>query len=86
MGADDAETAASLEPPTEPIVWLLPYEDYLPKAFIRRDWYMGEGQKPMFFPQLREHYWPPDISTPVTKASKSTNASDPEVTRNGCRA
>jgi hypothetical protein len=75
MFADDAETAASLEPPAEPIVWLLPYEDYLPKAFIKRDWYMGEDQRPMLFPQLREHYWPPDMSTPVTKARKSTNAS-----------
>jgi len=75
MAADDAETAASLEPPAEPIVWLLPYEDYLPKAFINRDWYMAEEQRPMLFPQLREHYWPPNMSTPVTKAMKSTDAS-----------
>ncbi|MFX1264964.1 MAG: winged helix DNA-binding domain-containing protein [Promethearchaeota archaeon] len=75
MTVGDAETAASLESPTEPIVWLLPYEDYLPKAFIKRDWYMGEEQQPMFFPELREHYWPPDMSKPVTKATKSTNAS-----------
>ncbi len=75
MFADDAEVAASLEPSDEPIVWFLPYEDYLPKAFITRDWYMGEELKPMLFPELREHYWPPDMSTPVTKAGKSTNAS-----------
>ncbi|UCH05148.1 MAG: AlkZ family DNA glycosylase [Candidatus Thorarchaeota archaeon] len=75
MFADDAKTAASLEAPADPVVWLLPYEDYLPKAFTNRAWYMSEEQKPMLFPQLREHYWPPDMSTPVTKASKSTNAS-----------
>jgi hypothetical protein len=75
MSVDDVEIAASLESSKEPIVWLLPYEDYLPKAFIQRNWYMGEEDRPMLFPQLRDHYWPPDMSKPTTKASKSTNAS-----------
>ncbi|MFX1416448.1 MAG: winged helix DNA-binding domain-containing protein [Promethearchaeota archaeon] len=75
MSADDAEVTASLESSADPIVWFLPYEDYLPKAFIIRDWYMSEELKPMLFPELREHYWPPDMSTRDTKASKSTNTS-----------
>ncbi len=75
MAPDDFEIAKSLEPLSEPVVWLLPYEDYLAKAFINRNWYLSEETRPKLFPQLRKHYWPPDMSLPTTTATKATNTS-----------
>ncbi|MFX1262897.1 MAG: winged helix DNA-binding domain-containing protein [Promethearchaeota archaeon] len=77
MTPKDLELAASLEAPPEPVIWLLPYEDHLPKASIDRSWYLGEEMKSYVFPKLREHYWPPECLPPPSdvKVTGATNAS-----------
>ena len=77
MTPKDLELAASLEAPPEPVIWLLPYEDHLPKAFIDRSWYLSEDMKSYVFPKLREHYWPPECLPPPSdvKVTGATNAS-----------
>jgi hypothetical protein len=77
MTPNDLELAASLEAPLEPVIWLLPYEDHLPKAFIDRSWYLSEDMKSYVFPKLREHYWPPECLPPPSdvKVTGATNAS-----------
>ncbi|MFW9803112.1 MAG: winged helix DNA-binding domain-containing protein [Candidatus Thorarchaeota archaeon] len=77
MTPNDLEFAASFEAPTEPVVWLLPYEDHLPKASIERSWYLSEKMQSYVFPKLREHYWPPECRPPPSdvKVTGATNAS-----------
>jgi hypothetical protein len=77
MTGSDIDHAASLETPSEPVIWLLPYEDHLPKAFIDRSWYLSDKMKPRVFPKLREHYWPPKCPPPPAdvKVTGATNAS-----------
>ncbi len=67
MSSDDMEYAKSLEKGDEPVLWLLPYEDHLPKAFVDRSWYLSEEMKDRVFPKLREHYWPPKAPPPPKK-------------------
>jgi hypothetical protein len=64
MTQDDFEMMNSLEKGDDPVVWLLPYEDHLPKAFANRSWYLSEKMKDRVFPKLREHYWPPKAPPP----------------------
>jgi hypothetical protein len=59
MTRNDLEVANSLKKPETPMVWLLPYEDHLPKAFVDRSWYLSEEMRERVFPKLREHYRPP---------------------------
>lgn len=75
MAPDDFEIAKSLETPSKPVVWFLPYEDHLAKAFIDRTWYLSNDNRSKLLPHLREHYWPPDVSIPTTIATKATNTS-----------
>ncbi len=88
MTSSDIDHAASLEPPSEPVIWFLPYEDHLPKAFIDRSWYLSDKMKSRVFPKLREHYWPPKCPPPPTdvKVTGATNASGeirPTIWTNG---
>lgn len=69
MAPEDYEKAKSLEYPPEPVVWFLPYEDHLPKAFTERAWYVSDEMRARLFPKLREHYWPPDAPPPPKKFS-----------------
>ncbi|MHA2119304.1 MAG: DNA glycosylase AlkZ-like family protein, partial [Candidatus Thorarchaeota archaeon] len=64
MTPSDFDHALSLESPSESVIWFLPYEDHLPKAFIDRSWYLGDEMRERVFPKLREHYWPPDCTPP----------------------
>jgi hypothetical protein len=77
MTPNDFDVATSLETLSEPVIWLLPYEDFLPKAFIDRSWYLSDEMKPYVFPKLREHYWPPAFRPPPpnVKVTGATNAS-----------
>ncbi|MFW9888216.1 MAG: winged helix DNA-binding domain-containing protein [Candidatus Thorarchaeota archaeon] len=77
MTLDDLEFATSLEATPEPVIWLLPYEDHLPKSSIERSWYLSEEMKSYVFPKLREHYWPPECLPPPSdvKVTGATNAS-----------
>ncbi len=77
MTPNDFEHAISLETPPEPIIWFLPYEDHLPKAFIERAWYLSDELKPRIFPRQREHYWPPECLPPPddVKVTGATNVS-----------
>jgi hypothetical protein len=77
MTPNDFDVATSLETLSEPVIWLLPYEDFLPKAFIDRSWYLSDEMKPYVFPKLREHYWPPAFRPPPPnmKVTGATNAS-----------
>jgi hypothetical protein len=88
MIPSDIEVAVSLESPAEPVIWLLPYEDHLPKAFIERSWYLSEETKPYVFPKLREHYWPPECIPPppdfnVTGATNVSGEIRPTIWLNG---
>jgi hypothetical protein len=88
MTPSDLEFAASLETPTEPVIWLLPYEDHLPKASIERSWYLSEEMKSYVFPKLREYYWPPKCLPPPSdvKVTRATNVSGeirPTIWTNG---
>jgi len=60
---NDMEIASSLEPPDDPVIWFLPYEDHLPKAFIERSWFADDKLLPQLFPRSAQHYWPRE-STP----------------------
>ena len=77
MTPSDIEHSISLETPPEPIIWFLPYEDHLPKAFSERSWYLSDELRPRVFPKQREHYWPPDCLPPPddVKVTGATNAS-----------
>jgi hypothetical protein len=77
MTSSDFDRASSLESPTDSVVWFLPYEDHLPKAFIDRSWYLNDEMKTRVFPKLREYYWPPDCSPPPPdlKVTGATNVS-----------
>lgn len=77
MTHEDYKMASKLEEKKKPIVWFLPYEDHLPKAFIDRSWYLSEEMRERVFPKLREHYWPPECKPPPpdVKVTGATNAS-----------
>ncbi|MFW9967674.1 MAG: winged helix DNA-binding domain-containing protein [Candidatus Thorarchaeota archaeon] len=77
MTISDIDYATSLEPPSEPVIWFLPYEDHLPKAFVNRSWYLDDKMKSRVFPKLREHYWPPKcpLPPPDVKVTGATNVS-----------
>ena len=67
MTANDYEIASSLDQPSEHLVWLLPYEDHFPKAFILRQFYIDEKTKEKLLPKSIRHYWPPDMTPPPLK-------------------
>lgn len=75
MTKTDIELATSLELPSNPVVFFLPYEDHFPKAFKNRSWYMSEELQPIIFPRNREHYWPPKLNPPPPGPPKGMNAS-----------
>ncbi|MDF1539834.1 MAG: winged helix DNA-binding domain-containing protein, partial [Candidatus Thorarchaeota archaeon] len=75
MTKDDLEISSSLEPPSEPIVFFLPYEDHFPKAYKDRQWYLSEDMENILFPRNREHYWPPKMEPPPPGPPKGMNAS-----------
>ncbi|MFW9913073.1 MAG: winged helix DNA-binding domain-containing protein [Candidatus Thorarchaeota archaeon] len=88
MTPDDFEFATSLEAPPESVIWLLPYEDHLPKSSIERSWYLSEEMKSYVFPKLREHYWPPECLPPpsgvkVTGATNTSGEIRPTIWVNG---
>ncbi|MFX0106955.1 MAG: DNA glycosylase AlkZ-like family protein [Candidatus Hodarchaeota archaeon] len=88
MTYEDADKAKGLESLATPVIWFLPYEDHLPKAFINRSWYLSENVRTKIFPQLREHYWPPKGPEPPPgfKAKGSINVSGeirPSIWMNG---
>ncbi len=72
---DDLEIASSVEPPSEPVVFFLPYEDHFPKAYKDRLWYLSEHMREVLFPRNREHYWPPKMEPPPPGPQKGMNAS-----------
>ena len=47
-----------------PGVWLLPYEDVLPKGYVERDWYLADGLREVLFPRHPLHYAPPNGAAP----------------------
>lgn len=75
LANEDLDMASSLEPPSEPVVFFLPYEDYFPKAFKERSWYLTEEMQKVLFPRNREHYWPPKMKPPPPGPPKGMNAS-----------
>ncbi len=56
--ASDLEFAGSLESLKEPVVWFLPYEDHLAKAFTDRFWYTDSEILPRLFPRSAQYHWP----------------------------
>jgi len=70
MLKEDLQIAASLAVPTEDLVWFLPYEDHLLKAFIDRSGFVGEDIQPKLFPADRKHHWPSNPKAPQKIPSK----------------
>jgi hypothetical protein len=64
MTPNDYDSALSVEVPSDSVIWFLPYEDHLPKAFIERSWYLSDEMRARVFPKIREHYWPPESKPP----------------------
>jgi hypothetical protein len=58
MTLSDFETAQSFSPSTETVIAFLPYEDYLPKAFIDRSWFIEPDLQDRLFPRKARSYWP----------------------------
>lgn len=70
MWKGDMEIAASLEAPSEDLVWFLPYEDHFLKAFIDRTPFLDEDIQDRLFPADRRMFWPSDSDTEVKMPSK----------------
>ena len=71
MTNTDFETAQTLLPSTNPVIAFLPYEDYLPKAFIDRSWFIEPNLQDRLFPRKARSYWP--TGTPPTRAPALTS-------------
>jgi hypothetical protein len=86
MLKEDMEVAASLAPPSEDLVWFLPYEDHFLKAFIDRTRFIGEDIQHKLFPADRKHYWPSNPDAPHKMPSKGVRATGevrPSIWLNG---
>lgn len=59
----DLEVISSLEAPADPVIWFLPYEDHLPKAFIERSWFLDEECQQRLFPRSAAFHWPEGSET-----------------------
>ncbi len=71
----DLESVNNLDERTEPIVFLLPYEDHFPKAYSEREWYLDSECKDVIFPRNREYFWPPKMEPPPSGQATGMNAS-----------
>ncbi|MHA3963830.1 MAG: winged helix DNA-binding domain-containing protein [Candidatus Thorarchaeota archaeon SMTZ1-45] len=83
---EDLEFAASLEPPSEDLVWFLPYEDHFLKAFINRANFIVEDVQPKLFPADKKHFWPSKPDGPRKMPSKGIRATGevrPSIWLNG---
>jgi hypothetical protein len=74
MEVQDYEIAGSLEAPSEPLVWFLPYEDHFLKAFIGRDSFISPDIQPKISPASPRHYWPSDPDAPRKMPTKGVRA------------
>jgi hypothetical protein len=86
MGAADYETAHSIEEPSGPLVWFLPYEDHFLKAFKSRDPYIAENIQPKLSPPSPKHYWPSSPDAPRKMPSRGlrvTGEIRPSIWLNG---
>lgn len=86
ISMDDLEFAASLEPPTEDLVWFLPYEDHFLKAFINRTNFIANDVQTKLFPADKRHFWPSKPDGPrkmPSKGIRSTGEVRPSIWLNG---
>ncbi|MHA2351519.1 MAG: winged helix DNA-binding domain-containing protein [Candidatus Thorarchaeota archaeon] len=86
MLLEDLEVATCLAPPSNDLVWFLPYEDHFLKAFIDRTGFIGEHIQPKLFPADRKHYWPSNPDAPHKMPSKGVRATGevrPSIWLNG---
>lgn len=60
MTKQDYNRIFDLDEDYNPEIFLLPYEDHFPKAYISRSWYLSEEMKIRLFPRNRRFYWPSD--------------------------
>ena len=74
MLKEDVEIASSFAPPTEEMVWFLPYEDHFLKALIDRTEFISEDIQPKLFPADKKHYWPSSPDAPRKMPSKGLRA------------
>lgn len=74
MEAEDLEIAASMEVPSDPVVWFLPYEDHFLKAFIGRDLFIEPDIQPRISPASPRHYWPSNPDAPRKMPSRGVRA------------
>ena len=58
MEREDLEAARAIKRKGSPTVWILPYEDHLPKAFRERSWYLPPELAPRLFPRSARDHWP----------------------------
>jgi hypothetical protein len=56
--------AASIDQPSDHLVWFLPYEDHFPKVFILRQFYIDDETEEKLLPKSIRHYWPPEMTPP----------------------
>jgi len=64
LAQGDLATATGLRPPAELEVRFLPYEDHFAKAYVHRSWFLDDELKPVLFPRLAKHAWPPECVPP----------------------
>jgi hypothetical protein len=76
MDNDDYEGCQSADPPPEPFITFLPYEDHFPKAYRERSWYIDNTIGEKIYPRNAKAFWPsPAITTPNVPTSRGMNQS-----------
>ena len=68
MAKSDYNKLNDLDEDSNQEIYLLPYEDLFPKAYINRSWYLTEEMRTRLFPRNRRFYWPSD---PIPEDSKA---------------
>lgn len=86
LSATDLNIASSLDPPSEVLVWFLPYEDHFLKAFIDRSRFISDDILPKISPADKRHFWPTKLDEPRVMPSpgvRQTGEVRPTIWVNG---
>ncbi len=87
MLANDLEMAQTQKSSSVPTVFFLPYEDYFPKGYLARSWYISPEFQLRLFPRTSESYWPLGNNAkrmiPVTSAINQSGEIRPSIWLDG---